>query len=117
MTTLEQAARQALEALEQYIAKELTLGQRYTNEGQGLLDAHVALREALGQPSQDAEDAARLDWMIEHRAYVVSDPDACPGYWLQYARPDGSTWVQASEHPTPRAAIDAARAQAEGGAA
>ena len=57
------------------------------------------------------EDAARLDFLIEQRAYVVSDPDACPGYWLHWARPDGSTWVQCDEHPTPRAAIDAARKQ------
>ena len=53
-------------------------------------------------------DAERLDWIIEHRAYVVSDPDCCDGYWLNYARPDGTTWTQATEHETPRAAIDAA---------
>ena len=57
------------------------------------------------------EDAARLDFLIEQRAYVVSDPDACPGYWLHWAMPDGRTWVQGDEHPTPRAAIDAARKQ------
>ena len=57
------------------------------------------------------EDADRLDFLIEQRAYVVSDPDACPGHWLRWARPDGSTWVQVDEHPTPRAAIDAARKQ------
>ena len=57
------------------------------------------------------EDAARLDFLIEQRAYVVSDPDACPGHWLHWARPDGRTWVQDDEHPTPRAAIDAGRKQ------
>lgn len=57
------------------------------------------------------EDAARLDFLIDQRAYVVSDPDACPGHWLHWARPDGSTWVQGDEHPTPRDAIDAARKQ------
>ena len=57
------------------------------------------------------EDSARLDFLIEQRAYVVSDPDACPGYWLHWAMPDGRTWVQGDEHPTPRAAIDAARKQ------
>ena len=57
------------------------------------------------------EDAARLDFLIEQRAYVVSDPDACPGHWLHWAMPDGRTWVQGDEHPTPRAAIDAARKQ------
>lgn len=57
------------------------------------------------------EDAARLDFLIDQRAYVVSDPDACPGHWLHWSMPDGSTWVQGDEHPTPRAAIDAARKQ------
>ena len=42
----------ALEALDQYIEKELTFGQRYTNEGQQLLDAHAILRQALEQPEQ-----------------------------------------------------------------
>ena len=54
----------------------------------------------------------RLDWIIEHRAYVVSDPDCCDGYWLNYARPDGTMWTQATEHETPRAAIDAAKGPA-----
>ena len=57
------------------------------------------------------EEAARLDFLIEQRAYVVSDPDDRPGYWLHWARPDGSTWVQIGEYPTPRAAIDEARRQ------
>ena len=61
------------------------------------------------------EDAARLDFLIEQRAYVVSDPDACPGYWLHFVHKEtGKCWVQGDEHPTPRAAIDAARA-AQGG--
>ena len=59
------------------------------------------------------EDAARLDFLIEQRAYVVSDPDTCTGYWLHWARPDGDTWVQIDKYPTPRAAIDAARKQEE----
>ena len=67
---------------------------------------------AVSPPADSVqEDAARLDFLIEQRAYVVSDPDACPGYWLHWARPDGRTWVQGDEHPTPRAAIDAARKQ------
>lgn len=58
------------------------------------------------------KDEERLDWIIEHRAYVVSDPDCCDGYWLNYARPDGTLWTQATEHETPRAAIDAAKGPA-----
>ena len=57
------------------------------------------------------EEAARLDFLIDQGAYVVSDPGTCPGYWLHWARPDGDTWVQVDEYPTPRAAIDAARKQ------
>ena len=66
------------------------------------------LRAQLAEAQRDAE---RLDWIIEHRAYVVSDPDCCDGYWLNYARPDGTMWTQATEHETPRAAIDAARGE------
>ena len=66
------------------------------------------LRAQLAEAQRDAE---RLDWIIEHRAYVVSDPDCCDGYWLNYARPDGTLWTQATEHETPRAAIDAAKGE------
>ncbi len=66
------------------------------------------LRAQLAEAQRDAE---RLDWIIEHRAYVVSDPDCCDGYWLNYARPDGTMWTQATEHETPRAAIDAAKGE------
>lgn len=66
------------------------------------------LRAQLADAQRDAE---RLDWIIEHRAYVVSDPECCDGYWLNYARPDGTVWTQATEHETPRAAIDAARGE------
>ena len=68
-----------------------------------------AMRAQLAEAQRDAE---RLDWIIEHRAYVVSDPDCCDGYWLNYARPDGTVWTQATEHETPRAAIDAAKGPA-----
>ena len=86
-------------------------------------DATHALRASHGQAPAETEnsvsaqadsvqeDSARLDFLIEQRAYVVSDPDACPGYWLHWAMPDGRTWVQGDEHPTPRAAIDAGRKQ------
>lgn len=73
------------------------------------IDNMVAgVRAQLAEAQRDAE---RLDWIIEHRAYVVSDPDCCDGYWLNYARPDGTLWTQATEHETPRAAIDAARGE------
>ena len=66
------------------------------------------LRAQLAEARGDSE---RLDWMIEQCAYVVSDPDCCDGYWLNYARPDGTVWTQATEHETPRAAIDAAKGE------
>ena len=78
-----------------------------------VFEAAVMRHTATGaaEAASVQEDAARLDFLIEQRAYVVSDPDACPGHWLRWARPDGSAWVQVNEHPTPRAAIDAARKQ------
>ena len=66
------------------------------------------LRAQLAEARRDSE---RLDWMIEQCAYVVSDPDCCDGYWLNYQRPDGTLWTQATEHETPRAAIDAAKGE------
>ena len=69
------------------------------------------LQKQLAEAQKDSE---RLDWMIEQRAYVVSDPDCCDGYWLNYARPDGTMWTQATEHETPRAAIDAAKGESNG---
>ena len=71
----------------------------------------ILLQKQLAEAQRDAE---RLDWIIEHRAYVVSDPDCCDGYWLNYARPDGTLWVQTTAHETPRAAIDAAKGESNG---
>ena len=76
------------------------------NEAADTLDTIDTLRAQLAEAQRDSE---RLDWMIEQCAYVVSDPDCCDGYWLNYARPDGTLWTQATEHETPRAAIDAAK--------
>ena len=73
----------------------------------------MACCRELAQADSVQEDAARLDFLIDQGAYVVSDPDTCTGYWLHWARPDGDTWVQIDKYPTPRAAIDAARKQGE----
>ena len=94
------AARQSLTDELRLTAK---LAASYLTEA---ADTIENLREQLAEAQRDAE---RLDWIIEHRAYVVSDPDCCDGYWLNYARPDGTMWTQATEHETPRAAIDAAK--------
>lgn len=72
---------------------------------------HKAQRAQLAEAQRDSE---RLDWMIEQCAYIVSDPECCDGYWLNYPRKDGTVWVQFSEHETPRAAIDAAKGGADG---
>lgn len=63
------------------------------------------------QLAEAQRDSERLDWMIEYCAYVVSDPECCDGYWLNYPRKDGTLWVQTTEHETPRAAIDAAKGE------
>ena len=93
------AARQSLTDELRLTAK---LAASYLTEA---ADTIENLREQLAEAQKDAE---RLDWIIEHRAYVVSDPDSCDGYWRNYARLDGTVWTQATEHETPRAAIDAA---------
>jgi len=77
----------------------------------GALNTIAALRAQLAEAQRDSE---RLDWMIEQCAYVVSDPDCCDGYWLNYPRKDGTMWTQATEHETPRAAIDAAKGENNG---
>jgi hypothetical protein len=71
---------------------------------------HIKALPAARAPADSVqEEAARLDFLIDQGAYVVSDPDTCTGYWLHWAMPDGGTLVQVGEHPTPRAAIDSAR--------
>ena len=97
------AARQSLTDELRLTAK---LAASYLTEA---ADTIENLREQLAEAQRDAE---RLDWIIEHRAYVVSDPDSCDGFWLNYARLDGTVWTQATEHETPRAAIDAAKGPA-----
>ena len=74
-------------------------------------DAAATVCDMRAQLAEAQRDSERLDWIIEHRAYVVSDPDCCEGYWLHYLRPDGTLWAQATEHETPRAAIDAAKGE------
>ena len=98
--------------LESQLAQRFDAADKATAAAQGFRDGGASLTAQAAESAQeDLLDAARLDFLIDQRAYVVSDPDACPGHWLHWARPDGSTWVQVNEHPTPRAAIDAARKQ------
>ena len=47
------------------------IGASHLNEAADTIDT---LRAHLAEAQRDAE---RLDWIIEHRAYVVSDPDCC----------------------------------------
>ena len=103
----EQALTDALRLAAKSAAPYLTamIGVSHLNEAADTIDN---LRAQLAEAQRDSE---RLDWIIEHRAYVVSDPDCCDGYWLNYARPDGTMWTQATEHETPRAAIDAAKGE------
>ena len=74
-----------------------------------LIAAADTIDDLRAQLAEARRDSERLDWMIEQCAYVVSDPDCCDGYWLNYPRKDGTLWVQTTEHETPRAAIDAAK--------
>ena len=107
-------------AARQTVADELRLAKRAITmaglNGWGNLfsDAADTIDNLRAQLAEAQRDAERLDWIIEHRAYVVSDPDCCDGYWLNYMRPDGTMWTQATEHETPRAAIDAAKGESNG---
>ena len=84
------------------------------NDEQMRAYADAATNTLRAQLAEAQRDSERLDWMIEQRAYVVSDPDCCDGYWLNYLRPDGIRWVQLTEYETPRAAIDAAKGESNG---
>lgn len=98
MQTVADALRLAAKSAAPYATA--MIGANHLDEAADAIDT---LRNQLAEAQRDAE---RLDWIIEHRAYVVRDPDCCEGYWLHYARPDGTLWAQATEHETPRAAID-----------
>lgn len=52
ITVSRELLRQVLDALE-FFASEMTFGQRYTNEGQTVIDAPMQLRAALEQPVQE----------------------------------------------------------------
>ena len=105
-------------AAQQTVTDELRIGARNAAmadiNGWGKLcsDAADTIDNLRAQLAEAQRDAERLDWIIEHRAYVVSDPDSCDGFWLNYARLDGTVWTQVTEHETPRAAIDAAKESA-----
>ena len=68
---LEKVAKQALEAIEEFVSNELTFGQRYTNEGQCLLDSIAALRQALEQDVSLINEGNKgaqqepVAWMLE----------------------------------------------------
>lgn len=57
VTVSRELLRQVLDALE-FFASEMTFGQRYTNEGQTVIDAPMQLRTALEQP---AVEPLRID--------------------------------------------------------
>ena len=61
--------QQALEALDKFICGQLTVGQRYTDEGQQLLDSHAALRAALAQPVPEpvADHFPDVGKMVQHQ--------------------------------------------------
>lgn len=68
----------------------------------------AVIKKLAGVSVEQSLDGKRLDFLFANNAKVVSDQTCCDGYWLQFTEPGGITWVQTSEHETPRAAIDAA---------
>ena len=109
----EHAARQSVTDELRLAARTIAMAglSAWSNLCSDAADTIDNLRAELAEAQRDAE---RLDLIIEHRAYVVSDPDSCDGYWLNYARLDGTVWTQVTEHETPRAAIDAAKGESNG---
>lgn len=91
--TLEKAARQALEAW-----RTSSYGQ--ASHHKAMVLGMTTLSEALEQTSQDAEDAARLDWLLWN----------LPGDALRYVVGELSDTSDAAEF---RASIDAARTKGE----
>jgi hypothetical protein len=78
MSELETAAQQALVALEQFIEKELTVGQRYTKEGQALLDSIESLRGAFLQQEPAASPTSGMN--IAQRILHVGGRNNAAGY-------------------------------------
>lgn len=64
--------------------------------------------------SNQIDDSKRLSYLIENRAYVAFDATACDGCWLEFISPSGEVLAQIGAYETPRAAIDAARANITG---
>ena len=62
------AMKMALEATSQFVETELTVGQRYTNSGQQLLEAIEALRAAI---QQAAESEPVVDVRCEGCGYMT----------------------------------------------
>ena len=116
-----QALAQLAEAQRELIAKEAERAglelERNNAQRQHTMQCAInktdsqRILELTAQLAEAQRDSERLDWMLEQCAYVVSAPECCVGYWLNYPRKDGTLWVQTTEHETPRAAIDAAKGE------
>lgn len=70
---LKQAAQQALEATSQFVETELTVGQRYTNSGQQLLEAIEALRTAITQASTAESGPVARAWAEGYRQGIEDE--------------------------------------------
>lgn len=70
MSDLLTAARQALKAIESFIGLELTVGQRYTNQGQALLDTLESLRTAIEQAERQTTHSDEC-WRWHHACAVA----------------------------------------------
>lgn len=77
--------------------------------------ARAIEQAVLQSPEIEAlrKDAARLQYLIDQKAFVKTDPDNVGDvFWLEFpCEWEGQGGVQIGMYPTPRAAIDAAMEQ------
>jgi hypothetical protein len=73
MDKLRLAAQLALETLEKFVSNELTVGQRYTNEGEQILVSIYKLRAALAEQDVSLIDEGKKAEPQEPVAWMITD--------------------------------------------
>jgi hypothetical protein len=106
MDKLRLAAQQALETFEKFVSNVMTVGQRYTNEGEQILVSIYKLRAALAEQDvsliDEGKKAEPVAWGIPNiygEIYDVISPD-------EHAREPGQYTVPLYAAPQPRREVE-----------